>query len=676
MAGFYDSPPAGGAQTGDSLDGFYGESSVGESINDSIARAEAAADSAEASEVAAGISETNAATSEANAASSEANAAASESAAQSSAAAALVSENLSHKWAQNPEDVQVSGGEYSSYHWAQKALAAVISGGVVGPGAGTTTPGFIPLWGDTDGTSLLSGIDPATKANVSYVDSQDALKAPLDSPTFTGTPAAPTAAVDDTTTKLATTAFVVGQAASAVSPVNGTAAVGTSKRYARQDHVHGTDTTRAPLASPTFTGTPAAPTAALGNNTTQIATTAFVQNQTAQLSKSVAGGANVTLTATEAGNYHIVLTGAITANISVIVPIAIKKEYIFLDNTTGAYTITVKTPSGTGVVTPKATRMVVYCDGVNVVPVVRPQESVTDTTAGSLLRVGAFALGSIDAPTLNNQNLDLLSTNGLYYCTNPTNGPEATTLLVKVESVYALSGSERGLQWAVPVAASNSIIYVRQRFAGVWGAWQQVTTSASTRLAYGVPASAWDPGYRSIDIGWCGLASPNYDSVTILATNHYFDGTTYKYKNTGVAHNLMVGAYGGTPLVVQTAAWGSAGANIAFTDSMVLEATGDVTFGGNVKSGVIGTGQTWQDTTGSRAVNTNYTNSTGKPIEVQISCTSAPGVQGYFQVDGGNTVKMNYSSGASAGSIFSCIIPADSTYRLNTTSIVLWNELR
>jgi hypothetical protein len=34
---------------------------------------------------------------------------------------------------------------------------------------------------------------------------------------------------------------------------------------------------KAPLASPTFTGTPAAPTAAGGTNTTQIATTAFVQ---------------------------------------------------------------------------------------------------------------------------------------------------------------------------------------------------------------------------------------------------------------------------------------------------------------------------------------------------------------------------------------------------------------
>ena len=35
--------------------------------------------------------------------------------------------------------------------------------------------------------------------------------------------------------------------------------------------------TKAPLASPTFTGTPAAPTASSGTNTTQVATTAFVE---------------------------------------------------------------------------------------------------------------------------------------------------------------------------------------------------------------------------------------------------------------------------------------------------------------------------------------------------------------------------------------------------------------
>ena len=91
-----------------------------------------------------------------------------------------------------------------------------------------------------------------------------------------------TEAVDTNNTELATTAFVVGQAGSATPIVNGTAAVGTSLRYSRQDHVHGTDTTRAAVNSQVFTGTPTLPTGTIattqspGNNTTAVATTAFV----------------------------------------------------------------------------------------------------------------------------------------------------------------------------------------------------------------------------------------------------------------------------------------------------------------------------------------------------------------------------------------------------------------
>ena len=106
--------------------------------------------------------------------------------------------------------------------------------------------------------------------------------APLASPTFTGTPLSTTASVSTNTTQIATTAFVLGQVGTATPIVNGTATVGTSLLYARQDHVHGTDTTRAALASPTFTGTPTLPTGTIattqspGNNTTALATTAFV----------------------------------------------------------------------------------------------------------------------------------------------------------------------------------------------------------------------------------------------------------------------------------------------------------------------------------------------------------------------------------------------------------------
>ena len=129
----------------------------------------------------------------------------------------------------------------------------------------------------------LYSSDGSTVFQVAPSMTEHAAKASLVSPTFTGTPASTTAAVDTNTTQVATTAFVVGQAASATPLVDGTAAVGTSTRFARADHVHPTDTTRAPLVSPTFTGTPSAPTAAVGTNTTQVATTAFVATAVSNL---------------------------------------------------------------------------------------------------------------------------------------------------------------------------------------------------------------------------------------------------------------------------------------------------------------------------------------------------------------------------------------------------------
>lgn len=60
---------------------------------------------------------------------------------------------------------------------------------------------------------------------------------------------------------------------------NGVASVGSSPNIPRADHVHPTDTSRAPLESPALTGIPTAPTASSGDETTQLATTAFVQQE-------------------------------------------------------------------------------------------------------------------------------------------------------------------------------------------------------------------------------------------------------------------------------------------------------------------------------------------------------------------------------------------------------------
>ena len=138
-----------------------------------------------------------------------------------------------------------------------------------------------------------------------------ALKAPLASPSLTGTPTAPTATTGNNTTQIATTAFVQSAVSGAGSYNDAavdthlnrtTAATGEVLSWNGSDYdwvarttfstLSGKPTTLsgygitdgATIDSPAFTGTPTAPTASGGTNSTQIATTAYVQGEISSFS--------------------------------------------------------------------------------------------------------------------------------------------------------------------------------------------------------------------------------------------------------------------------------------------------------------------------------------------------------------------------------------------------------
>lgn len=140
---------------------------------------------------------------------------------------------------------------YASASTTLSALAGVATGNaLISGGVGSS-----PSWGKIDLTTHVSGVLPVANGGTGVAFSTGSASVVLsDSPTLTGTPISSTASADTNTTQIATTAYVVGQAASASPIMDGTATIGTSLRYARQDHIHPTDTTRAPVASPTFTG--------------------------------------------------------------------------------------------------------------------------------------------------------------------------------------------------------------------------------------------------------------------------------------------------------------------------------------------------------------------------------------------------------------------------------------
>ena len=159
-----------------------------------------------------------------------------------------------------------------------------------------------------------------------------ALKAPLADPVFTGDPRAPTPALADNDTSIATTAWVKLQGYGAggggiadapsdgqtygrknlswtvldVSTVDWTEITNKPATFAPSAHNHpqseitnlvGDLALKAPLASPALTGTPTAPTASAGTSTTQLATTAFVG-----AAVTAGGGAAIAISDTAPGS--------------------------------------------------------------------------------------------------------------------------------------------------------------------------------------------------------------------------------------------------------------------------------------------------------------------------------------------------------------------------------------
>ena len=149
-------------------------------------------------------------------------------------------------------NANLTGGVTSVGNAATVVTNANLTGDVTSVGNATTltnAPVIAKvLTGYTSGAGTVAATDSILQA-VQKLNGNDALKANIASPTFTGTPLSTTAAVDTNTTQIATTAYVVGQG------------------YAK-------------LASPTFTGTVTVPTP---TNSTDAVTKAYADAITQSL---------------------------------------------------------------------------------------------------------------------------------------------------------------------------------------------------------------------------------------------------------------------------------------------------------------------------------------------------------------------------------------------------------
>jgi hypothetical protein len=150
---------------------------------------------------------------------------------------------------------------------ASPAFTGVPTAPTAAPGTNTTqlaTTAFVmaAIAGSVAGVATFNGRTGAVTLLASDISAAGG--AILAGPAFTGVPTAPTAALNTSTTQLATTAFVIGQAATSTPLMNGVAATGAGTTWARNNHVHPVDTSRAAVAGQVFTGNISAPQVSFG----------------------------------------------------------------------------------------------------------------------------------------------------------------------------------------------------------------------------------------------------------------------------------------------------------------------------------------------------------------------------------------------------------------------------
>jgi hypothetical protein len=171
------------------------------------------------------------------------------------------------------------------------------------------------------------------------------------------------------------------------------------------------------------------------------------------LQQAIAGYSSIALNATtgatltfsngiqsDGKNAVINLTGTITGNVTVTVPDGIEKTYIIKNSTTGAFTVQIKTTSGTGptfATTDKGFKLV-YANGTDVVDV-----SLSSPPGGSTTQVqfnsGGTAFGGSSNFTWDGTNVQIGSQGDLRLGDSDNSGYVALHAPSTIASNYTLT---------------------------------------------------------------------------------------------------------------------------------------------------------------------------------------------------------------------------------------------
>lgn len=218
-----------------------------------------------------------------------------------------------------------------------------------------------------------------------------------------------------------------------------------------------------------------------GNTTNTNLGTLIEEAIAGYVTQAVTDGAATVLTipngsSSNGRNYVIELTGSLSANRTVEVP-AVDKPYIFFNNTSGGFSVTVKVSGQTGVTIANGKKAIVYTNSTDVIEVANAPvtEAGTQTLTNKTL-----TSPTINSPTLTTPALGTPSSGTLTNCTG-----------LPVSSGVSGLGSGVATFLATPSSANLAAAVTDETGSGalVFGTSPSLSSPTLTTPVLGTPSS-------------------------------------------------------------------------------------------------------------------------------------------------------------------------------------------
>lgn len=267
---------------------------------------------------------------------------------------------------------------------------------------------------------------------------------------------------------------------------------------------------------------------------------------------AMTGAAPVSLTNLQASRKFIVFTGALAGNQFVSLPANILKDWLIINNQTGAFTLTLQTSAAgsAGVTVPQggfSNPLGVYSDGTNVYPTVTPlgvpisqgptpltlveRDNNSNVTANQFIGVSAFETPTVTGLPVLGADTSTFRKVTLAYFESIMNlaamGGQVTAGQVPLAAIlqYITTILNNAALTGIPTAPTAA--------SGTSNAEVATTRFANPSATLAVPGQFRLPGGHVVQYGLC---NPNGGTVTVTLPVGYSSAATYIALVTGLSH--------------------------------------------------------------------------------------------------------------------------------------------